>query len=208
MPHRHRDDRADRSTTSLELRRRARRRSPARRRFEELDVDSLDLAELSQIVESEFGVELTSSDVADVKTVGDAIDLVVEPRLGDDATIVITGVGAVIAARRRRPRADRPLDRRRESACATARRRARDFDPGDFLSVKEARRADRFTQLALAAAGEAVADAGWAGELPYDARRGRLRDRRPGSAASSRSRATTRASTPKGPTASRRWRCR
>ena len=26
-----------------------------------------------------------------------------------------------------------------------------DFDPGDFLSVKEARRADRFTQLAIAA---------------------------------------------------------
>jgi acyl carrier protein len=44
--------------------------------FEALDVDSLDLAELSQVVESEFGVELTSSDVAGVKTVGDAIDLV------------------------------------------------------------------------------------------------------------------------------------
>lgn len=44
--------------------------------FEELNVDSLDLAELSQIVESEFGVELTSSDVAGVKTVGDAIDLI------------------------------------------------------------------------------------------------------------------------------------
>jgi acyl carrier protein len=44
--------------------------------FEELNIDSLDLAELSQIVESEFGVELTSSDVASVKTVGDAIDLI------------------------------------------------------------------------------------------------------------------------------------
>ena len=44
--------------------------------FEALNIDSLDLAELSQIVESEFGVELTSSDVAGVRTVGDAIDLV------------------------------------------------------------------------------------------------------------------------------------
>jgi acyl carrier protein len=44
--------------------------------FEELNIDSLDLAELSQIVESELGVELTSSDVAEVKTVGDAIDLI------------------------------------------------------------------------------------------------------------------------------------
>jgi acyl carrier protein len=44
--------------------------------FEGLNIDSLDLAELSQIVESELGVELTSSDVAEVKTVGDAIDLI------------------------------------------------------------------------------------------------------------------------------------
>jgi 3-oxoacyl-[acyl-carrier-protein] synthase II len=41
-----------------------------------------------------------------------------------------------------------------------------EFDAGDFLSVKEARRADRFTQLALAAAAEALADAGWDRELP------------------------------------------
>jgi acyl carrier protein len=44
--------------------------------FEQLNIDSLDLAELSQIVDSELGVELTSSDVAEVKTVGDAIDLI------------------------------------------------------------------------------------------------------------------------------------
>ena len=41
-----------------------------------LDIDSLDLAELSQIIEEQFGVELTSNDVAEIKTVGDAIDLV------------------------------------------------------------------------------------------------------------------------------------
>jgi 3-oxoacyl-[acyl-carrier-protein] synthase II len=46
-----------------------------------------------------------------------------------------------------------------------------DFDPGDFLSVKQARRADRFTQLALAAAAEAIADAGWEDGLPYEPRR-------------------------------------
>ena len=43
-----------------------------------LDIDSLDLAELSQIIEEQFGVELTSADVAEIHTVGDAIDLVVE----------------------------------------------------------------------------------------------------------------------------------
>ena len=46
--------------------------------FEALDIDSLDLAELSQIIEEQFGVELTSSDVAEIRTVGDAIDLVAE----------------------------------------------------------------------------------------------------------------------------------
>ena len=46
--------------------------------FEELDVDSLDLAELSQIVEDEYGVKFTSSDVESLKTVGDAIDFIVQ----------------------------------------------------------------------------------------------------------------------------------
>ena len=45
--------------------------------FEELDVDSLDLAELSQIIEDEYGVALKGEDVAKIKTVGDAVDLVV-----------------------------------------------------------------------------------------------------------------------------------
>jgi acyl carrier protein len=45
--------------------------------FEELDVDSLDLAELSQIVEDEYGVKFNSSDVEKLKTVGDAIDVIV-----------------------------------------------------------------------------------------------------------------------------------
>ena len=45
--------------------------------FKKLDVDSLDLAELSQIIEDEFGVQLKGEDVAKIKTVGDAVDLVV-----------------------------------------------------------------------------------------------------------------------------------
>ena len=39
--------------------------------------------------------------------------------------------------------------------------RATEFDPTEFLSVKEARRADRFTQFALVASDEALAEAGW-----------------------------------------------
>ena len=45
-------------------------------RFEDLDVDSLDLAELAQIAEDEFGVKIESSDVEGLKTVGDAVELV------------------------------------------------------------------------------------------------------------------------------------
>jgi acyl carrier protein len=45
--------------------------------FEDLDVDSLDLVEVAQIVEDEFGVELDGDAVKDVNTVGDVIDLVV-----------------------------------------------------------------------------------------------------------------------------------
>jgi acyl carrier protein len=45
-------------------------------RFEELDVDSLDLAELSQVVEEHFGVKLKGDDVEKIKTVGDAIGII------------------------------------------------------------------------------------------------------------------------------------
>jgi 3-oxoacyl-[acyl-carrier-protein] synthase II len=48
---------------------------------------------------------------------------------------------------------------------------ASEFEPTDHLSVKEVRRADRFTQFALVAGDEATAEAGWNGELPYDASR-------------------------------------
>jgi acyl carrier protein len=44
--------------------------------LESIDVDSLDLVELAQIVEDEFGVELRGDDVKDVRTVGEVIELV------------------------------------------------------------------------------------------------------------------------------------
>jgi 3-oxoacyl-[acyl-carrier-protein] synthase II len=44
----------------------------------------------------------------------------------------------------------------------------RDFEPKDFLSVKEARRLDRFAQFAVVSAAEAVTQAGWQDEAPYD----------------------------------------
>src|SRR5579871_4168535 len=86
------------------------------------------------------------------------------------AEIAITGVGAVT-----------PLGvgagalHERWAACvvgiADGEGGCREFVATEHLSVKDARRADRFTQLALVASIEALADAGWADGLPYDARR-------------------------------------
>jgi acyl carrier protein len=45
--------------------------------FEDLDVDSLDVTELAQIIEEQYGVEIKGEDARNVKTVGDVIDLVV-----------------------------------------------------------------------------------------------------------------------------------
>jgi acyl carrier protein len=46
--------------------------------FEALDVDSLDLVELAQIVEDEFGVRVEGDDLKGITTVGQVIDLVVK----------------------------------------------------------------------------------------------------------------------------------
>jgi len=46
----------------------------------------------------------------------------------------------------------------------------RDFDPTEFMTTKEARRSDRFAQLAIGASAQALADAGWdQDEPPADA---------------------------------------
>ncbi|MDQ3647218.1 MAG: acyl carrier protein [Actinomycetota bacterium] len=46
--------------------------------WESLDVDSLDLVELAQIVEEEYGVKMGEEDMKQMKTVGDAVDFVAE----------------------------------------------------------------------------------------------------------------------------------
>jgi 3-oxoacyl-[acyl-carrier-protein] synthase II len=42
----------------------------------------------------------------------------------------------------------------------------RDFDATEFMTSKEARRSDRFSQLAIAASAQAAADAGWGSDEP------------------------------------------
>jgi len=44
--------------------------------FEALDVDSLDLVELGQIVQEDYGVEIKGEDMPGLKTVGDAVTLI------------------------------------------------------------------------------------------------------------------------------------
>jgi 3-oxoacyl-[acyl-carrier-protein] synthase II len=82
--------------------------------------------------------------------------------------VVVTGVGAVtplgVGAR--------PLYERwraGRSGIEDGLGVAGEFDPTEHLSIKEARRADRFTQFAIVASDEALHEAGWdGGELPYD----------------------------------------
>ena len=83
--------------------------------------------------------------------------------------VVITGVGAVtplgVGARQLHERwtAGRCGIEDGVGRCA-------EFDPADHMSSKDARRSDRFTQLAISAGAEALASAGWSEQLPYDAR--------------------------------------
>ncbi|HEU0023358.1 MAG TPA: beta-ketoacyl-[acyl-carrier-protein] synthase II [Thermoleophilaceae bacterium] len=81
--------------------------------------------------------------------------------------VAITGVGAVtplgVGARTLHERWSAG-----RSGIADGLGRCDEFEPTEHLSVKEVRRSDRFTQLALAAAGEAMADAGWDDGAPGD----------------------------------------
>ena len=45
-------------------------------KWEEIDVDSLDLAELAQIIEEEYGVELRHREMQELKTVGHVVDAI------------------------------------------------------------------------------------------------------------------------------------
>jgi acyl carrier protein len=42
----------------------------------DIDVDSLDLAELAQVVEERYGTKLNGADVSSVRTVGDVVELI------------------------------------------------------------------------------------------------------------------------------------
>jgi 3-oxoacyl-[acyl-carrier-protein] synthase II len=77
--------------------------------------------------------------------------------------VVVTGVGAVTPLG---VGADTLFERwaAGEVAVEDGEAPCKSFDPLDFFTRKEARRADRFTQFALAAAQEAVEQAGWNGE--------------------------------------------
>jgi len=81
--------------------------------------------------------------------------------------VAITGIGAVTPLG---VGADGLIERwsAGESGIEDGLGRCREFDPEEHLSIKAARRADRFTQLSLVACGEALSQAGWDDEPPVD----------------------------------------
>jgi 3-oxoacyl-[acyl-carrier-protein] synthase II len=84
--------------------------------------------------------------------------------------VVITGVGAVTPL----GIGSEPLIERwsaGECGIEDGAGRCREFDPLDFLSKKEARRLDRFAQMAIAAAEGALEQAGAGSGLPYEGHR-------------------------------------
>ena len=85
-------------------------------------------------------------------------------------SVVITGVGAVtplgVGARTLHERWTAG-----QSGIEDGFGRASEFEPKEHLSVKDVRRSDRYTQLALAAAKEALEDAGWEDGPPGDPER-------------------------------------
>jgi 3-oxoacyl-[acyl-carrier-protein] synthase II len=84
--------------------------------------------------------------------------------------IVVTGVGAVtplgVGARTLYERW-----RAGQSGIQDGVGAATEFEPTEYLTVKQARRADRFAQFAMVASDEALAEAGWTDELPYEPER-------------------------------------
>ncbi len=84
--------------------------------------------------------------------------------------VVITGVGAITPLG---VGANKLFERWANGECGLedGLGRCSDFHAREWLSPKSTRRADRFTQLALVAGDEAVRQAGWEGNLPYDSDR-------------------------------------
>ena len=150
--------------------------------FETLDVDSLDLVEMAQIIDDEFGVDPDRQrrqghhDRRPAGRPGDRQGPGRDRNRVMSEPVLITGFGAVTPlgvgadALTERWIAGESGIEGGEGACS-------EFEPTDFLSRKEARRSDRFTQLAVAAADEALGQAGWEEETTGRPRPGRLRDR-------------------------------
>lgn len=65
--------------------------------FGELDLDSLDLIGMAQVLQSKYAVELDNERIAAVRTVGDVVTFVDERRTGEVARTAAAATGPVEA---------------------------------------------------------------------------------------------------------------
>ena len=150
--------------------------------WSDLDVDSLDLVELVKALEDRYEVQIADADLKGIASGGRR-----------DRASCRSSWASARAPGRDRAAAARPTSS--SPAAASSRRSARAptrsstrcwpsasgiadgvgactaFDPETAMTPKEARRADRFTQLAVAAATQAAAEAGLDGDGAVDPER-------------------------------------
>ena len=133
--------------------------------WSDLDVDSLDLVEVVKALEDRYDVQIADGRLKSIATVGDAVRSSrssrarrrARPRDADGRRHRTRR--RLVDRRGRRTRSSRPCWRKR-SGIADGIGACVDFDPEVAMTPKEARRSDRYTQLAVAAAMQAAEEAG------------------------------------------------
>ena len=138
--------------------------------IEDLGADSLDIVELVMEFEKEFNIDIPDEDAEKLRTVGDALGYLNRRSGVMKRRVVVTGMGAITPVGNDVATTWRSLIEGKSGTtpitqfdaskftCRIA-AEVKDFNPLDFMDRKEAKRADQYTQYAVAGARQAMTDA-------------------------------------------------